>query len=177
MDIKLSRLFIGLIAAFAFSSHTSATTNTESATAHIGNLDNKSTFSDLYDSIEMNTNFNDYFIIKLTFPESLVILDLVSDPKGKGKSFSNLSLSIEGQPNFTIIPTGNSNEYAADWMLGPGKYIVDVSGTTEMRHAGMYSFTAVAAPVAAPVPEPTEGALLLSGIGLLGFITARRKLA
>ena len=30
-------------------------------------------------------------------------------------------------------------------------------------------------PVTAPVPEPTEGALLLSGIGLMGFIAARRK--
>ena len=29
--------------------------------------------------------------------------------------------------------------------------------------------------VTAPVPEPTEGALLLSGMGLLGFVAARRK--
>lgn len=28
-----------------------------------------------------------------------------------------------------------------------------------------------------PVPEPTEGALLLSGIGLLGFVASRRKKA
>ncbi len=28
---------------------------------------------------------------------------------------------------------------------------------------------------AAPVPEPTEGALMMSGIGLLGFVASRRK--
>ena len=52
-----------------------------------------------------------------------------------------------------------------------GNYTLDISTTlgAGAPRSG-YSLTSSVT----PVPEPTEGALLLSGIGLLGFIAARR---
>jgi hypothetical protein len=174
MTNKLSKLVIGLLAAFAFASLASAAPaqNTESSTSAIGNLDNKLTFTDKNDSIDKNTTFNDVFTFKLTSPETLVTLDLISDPKGNGKSFSSLSLSLtEDKPtSTTLLQPSQANSYQFN-NLGPGKYTVDISGVTSGKGGGMYSFSAIAA----PVPEPSEGALLLSGVGMLGFIAARRN--
>ena len=55
--------------------------------------------------------------------------------------------------------------------LGPGFYDLQISGTATGSLGGTYGGNLNLS----PVPEPTEGALLLSGMGLLGFIAARRR--
>jgi len=40
---------------------------------------------------------------------------------------------------------------------------------------GAYQFSAYTAPVAAPVPEPETYALMLAGLGVVGFVARRRR--
>ena len=54
-----------------------------------------------------------------------------------------------------------------------GTYTLQVSTANDGSNFSGYTLTSSVT----PVPEPTEGVLLLSGIGLLGFIAARRKTA
>jgi hypothetical protein len=55
--------------------------------------------------------------------------------------------------------------------LGVGNYVLeirgDVTGTAGGGYAGVLNIS--------PVPEPGEWALLLFGLGLMGFIAARRS--
>lgn len=61
---------------------------------------------------------------------------------------------------------------SASWTLDAGSYSVSVHGTTgAVGGAYQYSLNAVAV----PVPEPGEFALMLSGLGLMGYMIRRRK--
>lgn len=57
--------------------------------------------------------------------------------------------------------------------VGIGKYLLEVSAFESQNSLGGYNLTVSS--IAAPVPEPTEVTLMLSGMGLLGFIASRRK--
>lgn len=50
-------------------------------------------------------------------------------------------------------------------------YSYRVTGTVVGAPSGAYTFTAVAA----PIPEPETYALMLAGLGIVGFVAARRR--
>lgn len=55
--------------------------------------------------------------------------------------------------------------------LAAGEYYFAVSGIGVGSLGGIYQY----AVSAAPVPEPGEWALMLSGLGLMGFMMRRRQ--
>lgn len=56
-------------------------------------------------------------------------------------------------------------------LLSPGTYALKIDGTGAGPAGGMYGWAAVAQ----PVPEPETWAMLLAGLGAVGFMTRRRK--
>jgi len=88
-------------------------------------------------------------------------------------STSNATLSFSGN-NGTLDTNNGLNGIVSGtaFNIGSGKYTLDITSNVGSNSPiSGYNFLVTAA----PVPEPTEGALLFSGIGLLGFIAARRK--
>ncbi len=60
--------------------------------------------------------------------------------------------------------------------LAKGNYVLEMEGMATGPGNGAYGLGGYHADInLSPVPEPTESALLLSGLGLLGFIAARSK--
>ena len=63
-------------------------------------------------------------------------------------------------------------------LLGVGNYYFRVRGTGDgdLTNKGIYTFSA-AASFAAPVPEMDTYAMMVAGLGLIGFVVSRRRLA
>jgi hypothetical protein len=138
----------------------------------------------LYDFAANGTQLND-----MTFPDTGINYTDVAY-NGSGTIFAsydgsqqgvtvrdlNLNQSFSFNTGFNIsgIAAGRNN----DVYLTSGNHIYDYSATgnliTDMTFpdAGI-NYTDVS--VAAPVPEPSDLLLMLSGIGLVGFSVARRK--
>ncbi|HZT54606.1 MAG TPA: FxDxF family PEP-CTERM protein [Burkholderiaceae bacterium] len=60
----------------------------------------------------------------------------------------------------------------AQTLLTPGNYALVVTGTQSVDAA---SYAGNLAMVAAPVPEPEAYAMLIAGLGVLGFVARRRR--
>lgn len=68
----------------------------------------------------------------------------------------------------------NSMDFTAgNTWLNSGDYYFKVSGTTLGSKSGSYNFKMAVA----PVPEPETYALMLAGLGAIGFVARRRKAA
>lgn len=95
----------------------------------------------------------DYAIANGTF-------GLYSDADGDGLNGTLISSTTFG---------GNSTSLAVN-SVGAGSYYWAISGNATGNLGGIYNFTTNTA----PVPEPETYALMLAGLGLLGFVGKRR---
>ncbi|MDF1690457.1 MAG: FxDxF family PEP-CTERM protein [Cycloclasticus sp.] len=66
------------------------------------------------------------------------------------------------------IAGSGATEISLGKLEGPGTYTISVSGKTNKQNAGFYTLTS-------PVPELSTMVLMLSGFGLIGFMSYRRR--
>ena len=87
----------------------------------------------------------------------------------KSYNIPNLTLTLKDGFN-NIGTTLSSGATFGGLTLGGGSYSFMVAGTP-VGTGGKYVFNAVAA----PVPEPQTWAMMLGGLGLIGFMSFRRR--
>lgn len=92
-------------------------------------------------------------------------LSLFSDPDGDGAAGTNVQLATASFGDSTGVLTLNN--------AAAGSYYWAVAGDAVGSNGGVYLY---AANTAAVVPEPETYAMMLAGLGLIGFI-GRRRLA
>ncbi len=85
-----------------------------------------------------------------------------------GLGFSSLSMAI-----LNDVTAGDSVVLAA------GNYALQLGVGTSAPYLDkyLYSYNITASSITSPVPEPSSIALMLGGLGLVGFMAARRKRA
>ncbi len=66
---------------------------------------------------------------------------------------------------------GSSGNTTNAVLLAPGKYYYQIEGAGTGTFGGAYSLTSTTT----PVPEPETYAMLLAGLGAIGFLARRRK--
>ena len=74
-----------------------------------------------------------------------------------------------GTPNFTLITQTKS---LAPTPLSAGSYTLHITGTSDAYNTSTYGGTLT---FSTPVPEPETYAMLLAGLGALGFLARRRN--
>jgi hypothetical protein len=124
-------------------------------------------------SLKLNS-FNEIFGSKATI--SAIKVDLAgTNASTFGDNYSTLKSWNDGTSSEKISWTTTNNSKTKN-ITTSSDFALLINGIT-IRHgdhatnntgSGWYS-------TISPVPEPTEGALLLSGLGLMGFIATRRK--
>ena len=87
-------------------------------------------------------------------------------------SFANLGVALLDS-SFNVLGTSSVGGPLSLSLsnLGAGDYAIAVTGFTSGSAGGAY--TGILA--AAPVPEPETYALMLAGLGIVGFIASRRR--
>lgn len=139
------------------------------------------TVSDIYRVTHAPGFFNDVFLFSLSStidvrlrgasiaPNPFTFIDrmrLFSDFGGDGPGLGD-SL-IAGDPNGSL--------FFIDELLPAGDYYFRVRGEAS-PFGGRYFFAAHTGPLAAPIPEPSTYALVLTGLLIVAFAIRRRRLA
>lgn len=85
-------------------------------------------------------------------------------------SFSNLGIALLDS-SFATVGSGNAADGLSFSGLAAGTYALALTGFTSGSMGGAYAGVLAAA----PVPEPETYALMLAGLGIVGFIASRRR--
>ena len=170
MNYALSKLAIGLATVLAFAGQANAdqafnlgTLAVNSSAALAGNV-KAGSFTDSFYFTVANSSVN-AAITSISY--GLVgISDLnISLFQGSTPLLSGFSQTIQVVPGVNLSGAG-----FLPYSISAGDYTLQVTGIGSSQGGSFGGNLNVVA-----VPEPTESALMLSGIALLGFIAARRK--
>lgn len=141
------------------------------ATIDLGTLDGSSPDS----SSGVSSKFALNAAIADTWTFTLETASLVSF--GAQQSFSTQSSAIHqfsgllvGYGPLTLVASPTQANLSWSGTLAAGSYAVNISGLSAAKNT-QYTTTLAAA----PVPEPETYALLLAGLGVVGFVASRRK--
>ncbi|TCJ17927.1 PEP-CTERM sorting domain-containing protein [Parasulfuritortus cantonensis] len=116
----------------------------------------------------LNGAFSDSFVFDLTDPTMIDVSALSLTTKSS--RVNNFAVSLDGVDQ--TVTVDGSWAYVLDTdTLAAGTHTLTVTGQGNKANGGSYSVYLSAA----PVPEPGEWALMLSGLGMLGYMARRRN--
>lgn len=185
MQFNFKHLAVAVALAGSFSTAQAAVTNlTDADFAY--SIGTDPTAANVYSVAHENGSFSDVFLFSLTefgdavasavslnlpglngqassYLNTIQKLALFSDPEGNGTAGVNNEI-------LTAVSYGDENGTISASNLASGSYYFQVSGLAKGVEGGKYLFAANTA----PVPEPETYAMMLAGLGLLGFVGKRR---
>ncbi len=173
MNNKLLSLALGLGAVCAFSGQANASVDA------LGALGNTSSMG--FSFTDAKGAVNDFVTFSLISTDGTATVNASYTPS-KGVVLSGMNLyqgtDLTNLASDTLWATGTAygsfsyqiGSMTSQIYLPTGNYFLDITGTAKSKNSVYNGNLTIS-----PVPEPTEGVLLLSGIGLLGFIAARRR--
>ena len=137
-------------------------------------MDGTGVFSHLIASGNMGNTFSDRFDFSATAGTLGSVVSAISPPPVDGIAITGFSLYNSG--GLSMSGTKLLNGSVDVWTLStshlvPDNYYLLVSGTLLSAAAASYSGSITVT----PVPEPEAYAMLLGGLGMLGFLARRRK--
>ncbi len=151
MNYQLSKLAFGLATVLAISGQANASTFDLSFTGTL----TKPVLTNDYSFTITSSSFDGYFA---TFTGPSGVKGLSASLLESGSPVSGLTTA--SYPTYVELYTTTP--------LSAGTYDFKITGTSAGSYTGGISCVTA-------VPEPSESALILSGVGMLGFIAARRK--
>ncbi len=169
MNYTLSKLAIGLTSVLAFSAHANATNI--SGPGSLGSLTTGATV--IGNNVGSGAFIDDYtFSVPTASSFSSAVTQTTLSIQGiTFFNINNLAEKLYNTSTSSWVTNGASTSIGPLSLVAGDKYDLKITGTATGNYGGTYGgVLAVAA-----VPEPTESALILSGIAMLGFIAARRK--
>lgn len=135
-------------------------------------------FGNSFDINQMGDTFSDHFTFSVSgTPSNLdAIVSSISRTASTGLDIKGLSLYTAGN---TLVKAGTSlhSGMIDVWTLSTtsplvaGSYYLQISGALVSNTSGSYG----GAMMLAPVPEPETYGMMLAGLGVVGFIAARRR--